>query len=262
MIDLFSSHIFSTEWHILVIIGAVLLLATEFGYRMAMKHTPEIRQKRQGQAGTLQGALLGLLGLLLGFTFAMSVARFDTRKQLVLDESNAIGTAWLRAGLINATGKQEAKAALRQYAQSRLEMASDTIGSETFMRALAESEKQQASLWRIAVAETSSPYTALFASSLNDMIDMDSKRQAALTNHVPAAVWLLLLLVSTTVCWTAGYTTALGESGRMALSMILLPILLTVVITIIADFDQPRHGLIQISQDSMQQLQRTLQKYQ
>ena len=70
------------------------------------------------------------------------------------------------------------------------------------------------------------------------------------------------MLVSATVCWTTGYATALGEAGRHALSMVILPVLLTVVITIIADLDNPRHGLIKVSQQSMIDLQTTLKKYQ
>jgi hypothetical protein len=92
------------------------------------------------------------------------------------------------------------------------------------------------------------------------LLVVGAKRQAALRNHVPASVWLLML-VSVTVCWTTGYATALGEAGRHALATVILPILLTVVITIIADLDHPQRGLIKISQQSMIDLQNTLKKY-
>ena len=119
-------------------------------------------------------------------------------------------------------------------------------------------------MWRATVEEIkteNSPSTALFTASLNDLIDLDGKRQAALRNHVPASVWLLLMLVSFTVCWTTGYTTALGEAGRLALAMVILPVLLTIVITIIADLDHPQRGLIKVSQQSTIDLQNTLRKY-
>jgi hypothetical protein len=119
-------------------------------------------------------------------------------------------------------------------------------------------------MWRATVAElkaNNTPSTSLFTASLNDLIDLDSKRQAAARNHVPSSVWLLLMVVSVTVCWTTGYATGLGDSGRHALSMVVLPVLLTVVITIIADLDNPQRGLIRVSQQSMIDLQRTLKKY-
>jgi hypothetical protein len=119
-------------------------------------------------------------------------------------------------------------------------------------------------MWHATVAEVKmhdTPSTALFTASLNDLIDLDGKRQTASRNHVPGMVWLLLLLVSITVCWTTGYATGLDEAGRHALPMIVLPMLITIVITIIADLDNPRRGLITVSQQSMLDLRNTLQKY-
>lgn len=252
------------NWLVLLLVGAILFLATEFGYRIGKRHTPERRKIYQPQSGVLQGALLGLLGLLLGFTFAMAVGRYDSRKQLVLDEANAIGTAWLRAALLSDSARESIRVNLVDYVAARLEGAHAEGGSPGYAEQMARSERNQAAMWRTAVAESkayNTPSTALFTSALNDLIDLDSKRQAALRNHVPGSVWLLLILVSSTVCWTTGYTTGLGESGRHALSMIILPILLSVVIMIISDLDNPQRGLIKVSQQSMIDLRNTLEKY-
>ncbi len=265
MPDSFLEGILRSDWALLLVVGAILLLAAELGFRLGARHSPEKRKAHQSQSGTLQGALLGLLGLLLGFTFAMAVGRYEARKQLVLDEANAIGTAWLRAGLLSDPARDVIRPALADYVEARLEGAQAAPGSDTFRKDLTRSERSQAAMWRAAVAETkanNTPSTALFTSSLNDLIDLDAKRQAASRNHVPGSVWLLLVLVSFTVCCTTGYTTALGDSGRHALAMIILPLLLTVVITIIADLDNPRRGLIKVSQQSMTDLQNTLRKYQ
>lgn len=264
MPDSLVNPIVSSDWLVLPVVGAILLFVTEFGYRAGRRHSPERRKAHQGQSGSLQGALLGLLGLLLGFTFAMSVSRYDARKQLVLDEANGIGTTWLRAGFLSHESRKVIRPALMEYIEARLQGAAVSQNSQERQEQLARSEQLQAAMWRATVEEVranNTPSTSLFVASLNDLIDLDSKRQAAGRNHIPGTVWLLLMAVAVTVCWTTGYSTGLGDSGRHALSMLVLPVLLTVVITIIADLDNPRRGLITVNQQSMIDLQKTLQKY-
>jgi hypothetical protein len=114
MYDGVFSAIFATQWHAFVVLSALLLAASEVGFRVGLRHfrRPDIK-RRQGQVGTLEGGLLGLLGLLLGFTFAMAVTRYDARKQLVLDEANAIGTTWLRAALLSPKMCEDVRILLR-----------------------------------------------------------------------------------------------------------------------------------------------------
>jgi len=265
MLEFLVNPIVSSDWLTLFVVGLILLGTTEIGYRVGRHHSPERRKAHQVQSGALQGALLGLLGLLLGFTFAMAVGRYDARKQLVMDEANAIGTTWLRAGMLGEPARDTIRATLMDYTGARLEGAKVSNTSEEFAEQATRSVRDQATMWRATVAETkasNTPSTALFTSSLNELIDLDTKRQAASRNHIPPSVWLLLILVAATVCWTTGYATGLGESGRHVLSMIILPALLTIVITIISDLDNPRHGLIQVNQKVMADLQKTLQEYQ
>lgn len=194
----------------------------------------------------------------------MAVGRFESRKQLVLDEANGIGTTWLRAGYLSERARDVIRPTLLEYVDARLQAANVPAGSEEYNKLVARSEQNQAAMWRATLTEVKandSPAVSLFTASLNDLIDLDAKRQAATRNHVPASVWLLLMLVSVTVCWTTGYSTALGESGRLVLSMIILPVLLTAVITITADLDNPRRGLITISQQSLIDLQSALKRY-
>lgn len=265
MIDLFYDQILRSDWIVFAVVGSILLLGTEFGFRLGKRCLPEKRQAHLDQGSKLQGALLGLLGLLLGFTFAMSVGRYETRKQIVLDEANAIGTAWLRAGYLTDENRDIIRPALFGYTEARLSLAQGAEGEEKFRAQLSQSEILQARMWEAAVAEVKkndTPAVGLFVSSLNDLIDLDGKRHAATRNHVPVSVWLLLLLVAVTACWTTGYVTGLGEAGRHALPMVVLPVLLSIVIMIIADLDNPRRGLIKVSQQSMVDLQGTLKKYQ
>ena len=264
MYDRAFSAIFATQWHVIVVLSALLLAESEVGFRVGLRHfrRPDIK-RRQGQVGTLEGALLGMLGLLLGFTFAMAVARYDARRQHVLDEANAIGTTWLRAAFLSPTRCEEVRSLLRDYVQARLDLFAPAATEENRKTAPARSEVDKAELWKIATTaaqEVPSPTIALFVESLNEMIDLDAKRVSGDHNHVPSSVWFLLMIVSATVCWCTGYATGVSAGERLGISLILLPLLVTVVITIVADLDRPRQGLITISQESMLQVQALLEK--
>lgn len=265
MLDSLVTPIFNHDWSVLLVVGAILVITTEIGFRLGERNSPEGRKTRHAPSGALQGALLGLLGLLLGFTLAMAVNRFEARKQLVLEEANAIGTTWLRAGFLSDPAKETIRSTLMDYIDARVKGAVASTDAAEYQQQVARSEKDQVTMWRATVAElkvNKSELSPHFVDSLNSLINFDVLRQAAIRNQVPRTVWLLLLVVSMTVCAATGYTTGLGESGRFPLAMIVLPILLTVVIMIISDLDNPRRGLIQVSQQSMLDLQKSLQKYQ
>ena len=110
-----------TEWIFILIVGIVLLGASELGVRTGFRLHVKHDEARKSQLGGVQGAVLGLLGLLLGFTFAMAVARYDARRGMVLKEANAIGTTWLRAGLLPGDHPKQVKELLRRYLDVRLE---------------------------------------------------------------------------------------------------------------------------------------------
>ena len=264
MFDRTFSAIFATQWHVLIILSVLLLVSAEAGFRVGLRHfsRPDIK-RREGQVGTLEGALLGLLGLLLGFTFAMAVARFEARKQLVVDEANAISTTWLRAALLSPQACEKIRVLLLDYVQARLDLFAVTATEEQRRTAPLRSQADQAAMWRIAVAaaqEAPSLPTSLFVESLNGMIDLDAKRVAAARNHVPSSVWLLLMIVSATVCGCAGYATGVGAGQRLAIALILLPLLVTIVITIITDLDRPRKGLITVNQEGLGQVQALMER--
>ena len=101
MLDSLIQNVLGFDWSVFVLTGGVLLLATELGYRLGAALLPRTAQGASGAKRNLAGGVVGALGLLLGFTFAMAVGRFESRKQLVLDEANGIGTTWLRAGYLS-----------------------------------------------------------------------------------------------------------------------------------------------------------------
>ena len=218
-------------------------------------------EARKEQIGGIQGAILGLLALLLGFTFAMSVARYDARRGLVLQEANAIGTTFLRASLLPETHKAGVENLLRRYVDVRLDFYS--VGEDKAKQAAAEQAAAQLQLELRAHAATAgkeapTPLIVSFISALNETIDLDATRMNALRAHVPGAVWLLVCTVAACGCSAGGY--GAGASGaRSAFTIVELPLLIAVAITLIADLDRPRGGLIGISQQPLLDLKQSLQ---
>jgi hypothetical protein len=107
-------------WIIVIILLVILIAALEIGSRLGQKARAEIDDRARSQANSLQGAIIGLLAL-LAFTLSMAISRYETRRQLVLDEANAIGTAYLRAKLLPPPHSTEAAGLPRQYVANRLE---------------------------------------------------------------------------------------------------------------------------------------------
>ena len=260
MLDEILSGIFTSQWLVISIVSALLLVAAEVGFRFGLQLHRRKDEARRGQIGGIQGAMLGLLGLLLGFTFAMAVGRYESRRSLVLSEANSIGTTYLRAALLPETHQSHVENLLRQYVDVRLEFYD--AGADKAKQAAAElaAVSLQHELWSHAVAagkEAPSPLVTSFISALNETIDLDATRLNALRTHVPGAVWLLVLAVAASGCCASGYSA--GATGaRSAFTNIALPLLIAVAITLIADLDRPRGGLIGINQQPMLDLKQSL----
>ena len=252
--------VFPTQWHVLVIAGVLLLVSAELGFRWGRRLFIDRDEARKSQIGAVQGAVLGLLGLLLGFTFSMAVQRYETRRALVVGEANAIGTALLRTDFLPAAQVREASGLLARYVEARLAFHAAGRSAEAVARAEQETADLQRQLWRVAVEagrESPTPLTAMFVSALNDVIDLDAERFAAMRNRVPGVVWLLLLGVASCGCLTSGY--AAGATGKRAVfPMVILPVMLSAVMLILVDMSLERRGMIGVDQEPLRRLQASL----
>ena len=259
-IDELLRGVFATQWRVLVFAIALTIVATEVGFLFGLRLHRAKDSVRSAQIGVVEGGILGLLGLLLGFTFAMAVGRYEARRELVVREANAIGTTFLRASFLPDSHKAAVADLLRRYLELRVEFyesGEDRRLTDATEQRVAALQKE---LWSHAVAagkESPSPILATFINSLNDMFDMDALRYEALKNHVPGVVWLLVLGVAACGCCAAGYGAGAGGL-RGGFSNIALPLLIAVAITLIADLDRPRGGLIRISQRPLMDLQQSL----
>jgi len=243
----------------LVLIG-VLLVAEEFGFRLKGWTKPGSDNIEMADIALILGAVMTLLALLLGFTYSMSQGRFETRRQLVVEEANAIGTTYLRAKALPEPRSSQIQELLRQYAALRAEIATLTDDTPENIRALDNRSKQLHSLiWSHAAAlarESPNPVTSIFLQTLNEMIDVHSKRVAAFRNRVPFSIYLVLLVVAVIALWLVGYYFGRRQRGRVLTTVVVL--LLVSVMWLIMDLDQPMRGSIKTSQQSLIELHQDL----
>jgi hypothetical protein len=261
MIDDILARLFSSELAVFLVVMFLMLAFAEIGFRLGLRLHFTKDQARKGQIGAIQGAVLGLLGLLLGFTFAMAVQRYDTRRGLVVEEANALGTTYLRASLLPDAHQSPVKDFLRRYVDLRLKywpLVDDLAKRAEGMRLIGDI---QAELWKHATEaakEAPNDITAIFIESLNEVIDTDAKRIAAMRAGIPTGVWFLLILVAAFGCITTSYGGG-AEGARSKLGSVFLPLLIAVVIVLIFDISHPRVGLIQLGQQPLEDLQQSIQ---
>lgn len=234
--------------------------AAEAGFRLGRRERPGIAAAHS-QIGTIQASVLGVLALLLGFSFAMAASRFDARKQLVLDESNAIGTALLRARLLPEPHAQKIPALLRQYVDARLAFYQAGIDPAGLRAANDDTARLHEQLWleaaAVAAEDRYAVASGLLVQALGDVIDLHAKRVAALENHVPGSIFLLLHFAAMVAMGLTGYACGAAGSRNLAATAT-ASLLIAAVILLIVDLDRPRRGLIQAGQQSLLDLRDSL----
>lgn len=239
----------------------LMLLSMEAGVRSG-RRKKAIPAEAITQANAVLASMLGLLALLLAFTFSAALQRYDDRSQAVVVEANAIGTTYLRAQLLPPDMHDEVRSLLRRYLDVRLQegriSTADTVVRESLLQ---QAHVMTAQLWGHAVRaaqQDAGPVTSgLFIQSLNELIDAYDARNATLDRHVPEIA--LFLMFATIVMTTATLGYASGISGhRVTLAAFVLVVLIVLVVYVIVDLDRPRRGAIQVSQESLLSLQQTL----
>lgn len=245
-------------WVLLPCALVLLTLAIEAGYRLGAWRHNLAPDEKESQVGAMVASILGLLALVLGFTFSLAASRFDARRQAVLEEANAIGTTYLRARMLPQPEQAAVEGLLREYTALRIRAA-----QQQDPHALVESEAVHQKLWDHAVAAgektPGSILTGLFVQSLNEVIDLHAKRvMVGLRSRIPLSIWICSFGMSILGMASVGYHAGLG-SGRRSPAMLALLISFAVVLLLIADLDRAHEGLLQISQQSMIDLQQSMQ---
>jgi hypothetical protein len=236
---------------------AVLLGAVESGYRLG-RHRRGTGAQEEIPAGTIGGATLVLLAFVLAFTFGLAATRYDSRRDLLQQEANAIGTTYLRTSFVPEPGRGELRARLRDYTNARVEW---TMPGR-LQAAIRRSEALHRELWaeaeRVATSAQDPELMSLFIQSLNETIDLHAKRKAmALWAHIPITIWIALYVVAILTMATMGYHAGVTGAHR-SLAGIAFVLSFAVIMLLIADLDDPYRGLLRADDRPLLDLRQSL----
>ncbi|HOW75620.1 MAG TPA: DUF4239 domain-containing protein [Candidatus Competibacteraceae bacterium] len=227
-----------------------MLLFLEVGRRIGVQRRAQDPDGAVAGTGPVDGAIFALLGLLLAFTFAGAASRFDTRRALIVEETNAIGTAYLRLDVLPASAQPPMRELFRRYVDARLETYRKLPDVEAVMAELNRANQLQGEIWSQAVAAgrmEGAPPTAtmLLLPALNQMIDITTTRTMASKTHPPIAIFVMLFGVALASALLAGYDMAGGKS-RNWLHMVGFAAVLAMAVYVILDIEFPRLGFIRV----------------
>ena len=229
---------------------AGMLLLLEVGRRTGVRRTAADPHGAPAGVGPLEGALFALLGLLIAFTFSGASSRFDTRRQLIVDETNAIGTAYLRLDVLAPEDAAMLRDTFRRYVDTRLQIYRVLPDLEAAERALGTATALQGEIWRQAVAACRAPGAlpsapVLLLPALNAMLDITTTRTMATQIHPPRVIFVMLFGLALASALAAGYGMGAAQL-RSRLHMILFAAAVTAAVYVIIDMEYPRYGLIRV----------------
>ena len=237
---------------------AIILGACEVGRALGM----HAKVPSGDAVSTLAGAVLGLLALMIAFTFAMALSRYEARRDAVVSEANAIGTTALRARLLPAAESKDVLRLLKEYVQIRLDIERSDSGAD-IDAAIARSNELQEAVWQHARAMAANDSrmvpTGLFIQTLNEMIDSQGNRLAAIRARIPNFVLTSLYVMAILASALAGY--ANGLETRLRLPIYIVGMLISAMIFLIQDLDRPGAGFIESSQQPMTDLANSIAAY-
>jgi hypothetical protein len=241
----FALH--AIEFSASLFVGMLLML--EIGRRIGTKKLAADPQGARTGVNAVEGALFGLLGLLIAFTFSGAANRLDARRKLVTDEVNAIGTAWLRLDLLPAEAQPELRDLFRRYLDSRLETYRKLPDLAAAEAELAHSIELQKEIWTKAVAAIRGGPPGLsgtlVVNALNQMFDIVTTRIAAARTHPPTVIYLMLGLLALAAAVLAGHAMA-GSKTRSWFHVVAFALVLSGTVYVILDLEYPRIGFIRI----------------
>lgn len=232
-----------------------MLVMLEIGRRLGLRRVALDPEGAKEGIGTLEGSVFGLLGLLVAFTFAGAAERYESRRDLVVQEANAIGDAWARLDTLPAETQPAIRDGMRRYVEARLETYRRIPDLDAVRKELRRSVEIQDEVWKGAVAACADPrgqrVTMLVLPALDAAFDMTTIRTAAAMHHPPLAIYLLLFILALASALIAGHGMTGGRRHNWT-AMLGYAAATAIAIYTILDLEFPRIGLIRLdAQDQM-----------
>ena len=228
-----------------------MLLFMEIGRRIRLSQSARDPDVTKSGFGAIEGGVLGLLGLLLAFTFSGAGTRFDERRQLIVEETNAIGTAYLRLDMLSTAAQPNLRESFRRYLDARLNVYRKLPDIEGAKQELSIANSLQQEIWREAIASLRTSAAPLEVAvvllpALNAMIDITTTRTMAVYVHPPVIIFVMLFALAWVSSLLAGYDMASGKL-RSWFHMLCFATAVAVTVFVILDLEYPRTGLIRVN---------------
>lgn len=244
-------NMYTYSWIIALLLFFAVLLMLELGRRVGKRRQREGMDPGKSGTGPVDAAVFGLLGLLIAFTFSGAAGRFDARRIQIVEEANAIGTAYLRVDLLPPEAQPPIRELFRKYTDQRIAVYQAIPDMESVRQTLVESQKTQAQLWQLNLAAARSApspaVTSLVVPALNEMFDLANSRTAAAFMHVPTIVFIVLLGMAAASALLAGFGMA-TDKGPSILHYIGFALVMSLVVLVILDLEFPRMGFITLEE--------------
>jgi hypothetical protein len=232
------------------VLGAAAIGALEIGRRLGVRGLTQDGEGATKGLGAIENTVLGLLGLILAFTFSGALNRFDARRQFVVNEVNSIRTAWLRIDLLPPEVQPPMRDLFRQYLDSRIDTFHRWEEIVAMKSVLPVTTRLQREIWSMAVASSQKNpgpgITNLLLPAINEMIDITTTRTEATRLHPPLVIYAMLGILAIACALFAGYEMA-ARRKRHTLHSVAFAFVLAVTVYLIIDLEYPRMGLIQMS---------------
>jgi hypothetical protein len=235
----------------LFLVGTLFLfwLACVLGSWLRVRHERAISAENN-TFRTVEGAVLTLTGLLLGFTFSMAVNRYEHRRDLEIREADAISTLWQRSAALAEPTRSEEQRLIREYVPVRVEFLASGGSMNRLQVSLDQTNVLQGRMWAVAsdyARSHTDSITSLFLTAMGDSFSHSEERTAAFENRIPLAAWIILMLVAT----AAIVLVSVDIGSRFSLLRFVLPVVVAAVLALMLDLDSPRYGWIAVQQNSM-----------
>lgn len=228
---------------------AGILGCMRLGWRIGRKRLLSLGEDSQIGLGAVDGAIYGLMGLLIAFTFTGAATRFDARRNLVTEHANAIGTAWLRLDLLSGPDREKARDGFRRYVDTQLEIVRSAGDSKTSQGGVDQLSEIQKEIWEVLMHavrnDKSQPLAQTVLPPANEMFDLTTSRLMAAQQHPPLAILIMLAALVLVGGLLAGYGMAKSER-QSRLHLFGFAAIISLSVYLILDIEFPRLGLVRI----------------